>query len=174
MPALVPPIGALSERVTGSGAGWVMSDDEWRSEPAMLDRLAALLAPGSRALVDDAARAARARPPAPLSGMTAATLAIYERTLSLAQVPAARTPPFDRARIRDALGYRAWSPVTSAPASATPPAPAGDDIPAARVVPLGTRVAIAALALRKTAVGRALRRVAPQVLLDALKARLHS
>ena len=174
VPALVPPIGALAERVTGSGAGWVMSDDEWRSEPAMLDRLAALLAPGSRALVDDAARAARARPPAPLSGMTAATLAIYERTLSLAQVPAARTPPFDRARIRDALGYRAWSPVTSAPASATPAAPAGDDIPAARVVPLGTRVAIAALALRKTAVGRALRRVAPQVLLDALKARLHS
>ena len=38
-PVLVPPIGALPERVQGTGAGWVMTDAEWRDEASMLDRL---------------------------------------------------------------------------------------------------------------------------------------
>jgi len=42
---LVPPIGALAERVGGHDAGWVMTDDEWRDEAAMLDRLLDLLSP---------------------------------------------------------------------------------------------------------------------------------
>src|SRR6185503_19566689 len=37
-PALVPPVGALAERVGETGAGWVLSDDEWSSEELMLDR----------------------------------------------------------------------------------------------------------------------------------------
>src|SRR4029079_16705990 len=43
-PVLVPPIGALAERVAESGAGWVMSDGEWRDEARMLDRIEAVLA----------------------------------------------------------------------------------------------------------------------------------
>ena len=45
MPALVPPIGALCERIAESGAGWVMTEDEWHDEDRMLDRIVALLSP---------------------------------------------------------------------------------------------------------------------------------
>ena len=55
-PVLVPPIGALAERVQATGAGWVMTDDEWRDEMRMLDRILALVAPARR-------RAACAPPP---------------------------------------------------------------------------------------------------------------
>ena len=51
-PALVPPIGALAERVSGSGAGWVMTDAEWRDESRVLDRLLEILA-----VPDEVARA---------------------------------------------------------------------------------------------------------------------
>ena len=39
-PVLVPPIGALAERVRDSGAGWVMTEAEWRDESLMLDTAA--------------------------------------------------------------------------------------------------------------------------------------
>src|SRR4029453_14300181 len=57
-PALVPPIGALAERVQGSGAGWVMSDAEWRDEARMLDRIESILA--APEALGRAARAAHA------------------------------------------------------------------------------------------------------------------
>jgi glycosyltransferase involved in cell wall biosynthesis len=44
-PALVPPVGALQERVVASGAGWVMHG--WPDTDAMLDQLMALTAPES-------------------------------------------------------------------------------------------------------------------------------
>jgi glycosyltransferase involved in cell wall biosynthesis len=47
-PVLVPPIGALAERVRDSGAGWIMTDAQWRDEAQMLDRLCALLAASER------------------------------------------------------------------------------------------------------------------------------
>src|SRR5260221_4682949 len=37
-PVLVPPIGALEERVRGSGAGWVMTRDQLRAEKPVLAR----------------------------------------------------------------------------------------------------------------------------------------
>src|SRR4029077_7049424 len=42
-PVVVPPIGALAERVGASGGGWVLSDEEWYDDARMLDRIAALL-----------------------------------------------------------------------------------------------------------------------------------
>ncbi len=42
-PVLVPPIGALEERVRDSGAGWVLTDAEWRDEERMLERLLSVL-----------------------------------------------------------------------------------------------------------------------------------
>ncbi len=43
LPAIVPPIGALAERMRASGAGWVWTDAEWRSDDAMLARIAELV-----------------------------------------------------------------------------------------------------------------------------------
>ncbi len=174
VPVLVPPIGALAERVAGTEAGWVLTDAQWRDESAMLDRLATLLAPDARADVERVARNARAIVPARLAEMTAATLAIYARTVAGAPAHAVPAAPFDRARIRDALGYRAWAPSVTAPVPAPGAVPVSSAARAGVPMPLGTRVAVAALALRRTAVGRGLHRVTPQALLDALKARLNS
>jgi len=163
VPALVPPIGALAERVGGSGAGWVMSEAEWRDERAMLARIAELVGPAGRDALAVAGSRARATPHATLVAMTDATFAVYEEARARAALTDERAAPFDRTRVRDALGYRAWAP----PARETPPAEAAAAV-------FGTRVAHAALAIRHTAFGRLLWRIAPQPLLDALKARLRA
>ena len=46
---IVPPIGALGERVTDTGAGWVLTDAEWNDESRMLDRVQDLVGAGERA-----------------------------------------------------------------------------------------------------------------------------
>ena len=61
-PVLVPPIGALEERVRDSGAGWVMTDAEWRDEERMLERLLAVLGTANVAARDAASAAALAMP----------------------------------------------------------------------------------------------------------------
>jgi len=96
--------------------------------------------------------------------MTDATFAVYTEALAASRGKRAHAP-FDNARRRDALGYRAWQPpqielpVLSAPSAEAPPR-------------FATRFARAALAIRHTPVGRALYRMTPRPLLDALKARL--
>lgn len=57
-PALVPPRGALRERVDESGAGWLIED--WPEVDALLDRLVALTAPAHAAALAGKARLARA------------------------------------------------------------------------------------------------------------------
>lgn len=52
-PALVPPIGALGERVLATGAGWVM--DDWKDDQVILDQVMRLL---SEAQAGNFARAA--------------------------------------------------------------------------------------------------------------------
>jgi hypothetical protein len=37
-PLIVPPFGALGERVADAGAGWLWTDDEWSDEAKMLAR----------------------------------------------------------------------------------------------------------------------------------------
>jgi hypothetical protein len=44
-PALVPPVGALRERVAATGAGWIM--DGWPDPDRVLDQLMTLTAPGN-------------------------------------------------------------------------------------------------------------------------------
>ena len=165
VPVLVPPIGALAERVEGSGAGFVMSDAQWRDERAMLDRVLALTAPEARASLAAAGTRARAVPHATLAGMADATFAIYAEALAGASPPARVHLPFDNARRRDALGYRDWRPPQFEVAA--PPAPPAEALPG-----FATRFAQAALAIRHTPVGRALYRMTPRALVDALKARL--
>ena len=105
-PALVPPIGALPERLAATGAGWVMTDAQWRDEARMLDRIVELL--GEEAADELAAAGERARraPHATLREMAEATFARYEGALDRTRDPRA-LPSLDRARVRDALGYRA-------------------------------------------------------------------
>jgi glycosyltransferase involved in cell wall biosynthesis len=171
LPALVPPIGALAERVTQTGAGWVLSEREWRDDDAMLDRILALLADAGE-IRDAATRARNTLLPLP-DAMAGETFAHYERALSTAPTAAARFA-FSNERIRDALGYVPWSPPQLAAPTPTSAAPAATG--AAPVEPphgVWQRVARRALAMRRTPMGRLLYRVTPEPVIDALKARLH-
>ena len=103
-PALVPPIGALAERLEGSGAGWIMSDAEWRDEARMLDRIEAILAaPDALA---DASRVARVMPRVAIETMAQRTLAHYESAIAGRAMP--MLPPLEKGRVLYALGYRPW------------------------------------------------------------------
>jgi len=163
MPALVPPIGALAERVAQTQAGWVMSDDEWRDDERMLDRLLSLVSPDNEKMRRAASeRAAAATQPTPRA-MAEATLARY--AAALAARPASRAEPrFSNERVRDALGYRGWFPPieTAQGAEVRVDAPRG----------VWQRVAMRALAMRRTPMGRLLYRAMPEPLIDALKSRL--
>ena len=103
-PVLAPPIGALAERVEGSGAGWVMSEAEWRDEARMLDRIEAIL--GAREALADASRTARAMPRVSVKSMAQRTLARYEEAIAGLAPPALR--PLEKGRVLYALGYRPW------------------------------------------------------------------
>jgi O-antigen biosynthesis protein len=166
MPALVPPIGALAERVAHAQAGWVMTAEEWRNDDRTLDRLCELVSPAqadARRSTADRARAAASIAPAVMS---TATVARYANALAAAPAPVYGAR-FSNARFRDALGYRAWSP--------PPPAAPPDEASVATPPPRGVwqRVALRALAMRRTPMGRFLYRMTPEPVIDALKARLH-
>jgi GT2 family glycosyltransferase/glycosyltransferase involved in cell wall biosynthesis len=164
LPAVVPPIGALADRVSATGAGWILSEEEWRSEERMLDRIAALLDRAEQASYDRAAERARAALQPQLSAMTGDTLAIY-RVSRQARAAPSRAKPIAALRCLQALHYVPWMP---------PPAPTPVAAAAAPAAPGGALAGIArvALRIRHTAPGRVLYSLAPKSLLDALKARL--
>jgi glycosyltransferase involved in cell wall biosynthesis len=109
-PALVPPIGALAERVEGTGAGWVLGDAEWRDESRMLARIEAILAaPDALAR---ASQAARTMPRVPVEAMARRTLAHYEEAIAGRALPTLR--PLEKGRVLYALGYRPWQAPTGA------------------------------------------------------------
>jgi O-antigen biosynthesis protein len=162
-PVLVPPIGALDERVRGSGAGWVMTDGQWRDEKLMLERVLSILGTANGEAYHKASSEALAKPHATLNEMTDATFACYAEAvsstpLSMSQ-PALR--PFAAVRVRDALGYRPW----------VPPAP---EIPMVAPPPrgIGRRIAHAAVGIRHKLPGRVLYRLAPVALVERLKKHL--
>lgn len=74
-PALVPPIGALGERVSATGAGWLMED--WQDEDRILDQIISILKPEHGAELDRATQAARAVPLFPLVRMAEHTERAY-------------------------------------------------------------------------------------------------
>ncbi|CAN5316957.1 glycosyltransferase [soil metagenome] len=78
-PALVPPIGALHERVQASGAGWTMVN--WRDTDAILDDVMAILQPDQRAEFARRQALARAVPVASVRDMANATEAVYREFL---------------------------------------------------------------------------------------------
>jgi glycosyltransferase involved in cell wall biosynthesis len=200
LPALVPPIGALAERVAQSGAGWVMHDDEWHNEDRMLARIVALTSPEFHAeRVQAGMKARHAGSGAQASGADE-TSRLYEVALAHAALPpiSGREMPagvselptharsaagFSPMRLRDALGYRAWEPplIEDVPATfgaaipasgvTAPASESGADARAARHPALAA-VARHAASIRGTLLGRCLYRVAPTAVIDALKARL--
>jgi hypothetical protein len=168
----VPPIGALEERVRGSGAGWIMSDAEWRDDKMMLERVLAILGTANNAARETASGKARAMPHASLRAMTDAAFACYAAAIASKSADA-RQPSlqpslhsslqsFPAARVRDALGYRPWLPP---PRDVPPPA-----VPAPRG--LGVRIAQAAVGIRHKLPGRVLYRLAPAALVARLKRHL--
>lgn len=165
-PAIVPPIGALAERVAATGAGWVLTEEEWQDEALMLERVAALLDPAQANAWSAAATRARRAPQPTLAAMAAATSAIYRDTLAR-QRERVEASPVTSSRCLAALGYTPWHPPVRAPASA---APSGSAAPK----PNGALAFVArtALAFRHTLAGRVLHRLAPKPLLDALRQRL--
>jgi glycosyltransferase involved in cell wall biosynthesis len=119
LPAIVPPFGALGERVAGTGAGWRWTDAEWRDEAKMLERIADLVAPGNTTALASAAERARAVPQPTLAAMAECTLRLYDAVLrggDPASAPAAPAKPPTRlrrvlrrlapSRLRDAVKAR--------------------------------------------------------------------
>ena len=157
-PVLVPPIGALDERVRGSGAGWILTDAEWRDEKQMLERVLAVLSTANDDARLAASSAARAIPHASVRAMTDATYACY--AAAVASTPADSVQPFPAARVRDALGYRRWSPPSRMPAPIAPPRG------------FAGRIAHAAVGIRHRLPGRVLYRLAPAALVERLKRHL--
>lgn len=164
IPAIVPPIGALAERVAATGGGWVLSNDEWQDEARMLDRIATVLdSKEASAWVDAAGRAKAASQPT-LAAMAQATIAIWRDALTRAPARA-QLQPIAAGRCLAALHYAPWTPLARSVTPASAPGPAKPN------GALGV-VAHAALAIRHTLPGRLLYRLAPKPLLDALKQRL--
>ena len=177
MPAIVPPIGALAERVGNSGAGWVWTPQEWCDEALMLERIVDVLA--SPQAIRDASHQARSMIQPTLRSMAARTLQRYRSALD--RQPALTAEPLANARVRDALGYVPWSPPegarrTGVPASAaaTPTAAVTSNArtPMHERVGIGTAIARVALRWRHTSIGRMLYRVTPAPLVAALRERL--
>jgi GT2 family glycosyltransferase/glycosyltransferase involved in cell wall biosynthesis len=163
-PALVPPIGALAERIEATGGGWVLSDDEWEDEARMLARVVALLDPSAHAVWEETAARARRAPQPTLTGMAEATIAIWRD--ALARAPArAHLQPMAAARCLEALHYVPWhppAPEVHEPATRNAPRPNG----------ALALVARAARAIRHTLPGKVLYRLTPKPLVDALRERL--
>jgi GT2 family glycosyltransferase/glycosyltransferase involved in cell wall biosynthesis len=161
-PVVVPPIGALAERVAATGGGWVLAEDEWRDDERMLSRIAELVGPGNAQACKAAAARAAAAPQPALATMVDATMGVWRSALAH---PAAAAPsPIAAARCLAALHYEPWKPPLAAQPSPSAPL----------VHPNGalTYVARAALSMRHTLAGRLLYRLTPKPLVDALRARL--
>jgi GT2 family glycosyltransferase/glycosyltransferase involved in cell wall biosynthesis len=157
---LVPPVGALAERVRDSGAGWIMTDDEWRDDALLLARIERLLAPANAETLAEATRLARALTLPTVEAMAAATIGRYvdaHRALPVSH------PPVDRLRVVEAYGFRRWAPQSGARPGDDVAAPA----PSVTIDSLGD----VGRRLRATAAGRMLYRLLPEGVRAALKPR---
>ena len=161
-PAIVPPVGALADRVAASGAGWVLSADDWLSDERMLARIAEILAPEAHPALTAAAARARAAALPTLATMASRTVEIYRR--SLRPRTTALSAPLAAKRCLDALHYAPWRPGAPPPVQAKAENEAAHDALA--------RLARVALSIRHTRPGRLLYNVTPKALVNVLKGHL--
>ena len=101
-PVVVPPFGALAERLEGTGAGWAWTDEEWRDAARMLARIVAIVAPEHAAALAQAADRARNIPQPTLSAMAERTIAHYETAIVTRAARATRMLPLAWTRVRAA------------------------------------------------------------------------
>jgi glycosyltransferase involved in cell wall biosynthesis len=101
-PVIVPPFGALAERLEGTGAGWAWTDEEWRDAARMLARIVALVAPPHAAELAAASDRARQVPQPTLAAMAERTLAHYDAAVAAGAARGAPTPPLEWSRMRAA------------------------------------------------------------------------
>ena len=161
VPAVVPPIGALAERMHASGAGVVLTDEEWRDDATMFARVMALL--GEEARAERTAMGARASAwsHATIEAMTERTFDLYAQARATAIAATTAGKPFEAGRMRAALRYVPWQPPSLAGAGENDHGWLG-------------RLARAALDRRQTLAGRILARCMPAPVRAALRARLKS
>ena len=187
-PAIVPPVGALADRVGASGGGWVWSEEEWRSEERMLDRIARVLDPTRRDEFAGASERALAAPQTTIAAMATATVATYGTALKKSTGETESTSaPIAAQRCVEALGYVPWHPpkpratvsagsiATNGAHEPTPAVLASTAEPTSTMSTSATapgvleQLARAALRIRHTPTGRVLYRLAPASLLAVLK-----
>jgi glycosyltransferase involved in cell wall biosynthesis len=154
-PALVPPFGALAERMQEHGAGWIMSDEEWADEERMLQRILTLLDPVHHEALQEKTACACRVPLPTMESMVAATIASYEQALATVDPLASERPSFPPIRIRNGLGYTEWLLTNNAGA---------EEAQNEGALRWGW-----AVRFRQTLAGRALRAVLPQSVIDRLK-----
>jgi glycosyltransferase involved in cell wall biosynthesis len=82
-PALVPPIGALGERMSKQLGGWLMED--WTSDDRILDQLVELLGPSNAHARSEARARALAAANGGANEMAAATASVYRACLQPAE-----------------------------------------------------------------------------------------
>lgn len=150
LPAFVPPIGALAERMKAYPAGWIMSEEEWQSEEKMLERLLTLISDQAENELAQKAMLASGAPRMSLSEMAVQTFAIYTQTMEAYPATIKTTLPFSGRRIRDGLGYRPWHAIQRV-----------DEPLLLRAVRFGVR-------LKKTPFGKALYGLVPRSLINML------
>ncbi len=155
-PALVPPIGALHERVNANGAGWVMQN--WLDVDAILDDILLILSDDNRAEFTQKQIQARSVPTALIEDMASATEAIYQENLPLH--PTIIGTPLSQAALYDALQTALGVAAAERRRRAS-----NSEHWLLRLAHLGLR-------LRYTALGRLLYRVVPVRWQQVLKRRL--
>ncbi|MBS0321706.1 MAG: glycosyltransferase [Proteobacteria bacterium] len=162
LPVIVPPIGALAERVAANGGGVVLDTTQWGDDEAMFARVVELLA--DEAATGGASELGRARHDAArivlpsIAGTVAATVAVYRGAMR--EHAATRDDALAPVRLRDALGYRRW----------VPPEPPASVIAARHSV--RARLARLARRLRRTGFGAGMHDALPAHWTEALRARL--
>ena len=161
---IVPPVGALAERVEQSGAGWVLAEHDWRDDARLLARIAAFVADGN-ALAEAEARARAVRQTTPAE-MAERTLACYAALVPQAPSESFRLSP---ERVRDAGGYELWwppEPVGEGMLGAAGPVTRAEcKVTSNRVAPILSR-------LYRSRPGRSLSRLLPASVIATLRARL--
>ena len=103
LPAIVPPFGALGERVAGTGAGWLWTQPEWQDEAGMLARMVELVAPGAAAALAAAAERAHALPQPTPAEMAERTLSRYDEVSRAKSQEIAPEPAVPATRLRRVL-----------------------------------------------------------------------
>lgn len=96
---LVPPIGALGERVSKAGAGWLMR--EWQNEDSILDQVMDILHSENEPEFQACVEAAKAVSHSGVSDMARVTLGVYDTVGPQAQLvakPMAKNRLFDAAK----------------------------------------------------------------------------